>query len=107
VATHPETGEWMPPGGFARLPEPDGRELRPQLPAARLLGVVPSYMARVAKKHDLSVYTAKVGGHDANFYVLDELLELRARHRFGVPQTAATAKPSEFQVKRTKGQDSK
>lgn len=101
MATHPETGEWLPPGGFPRLPEPDYRELRPQIAAAKLLGVVPSYMARIAEKYDLSVYTAVVKGGEANFYVLDEILELRARRRFG--DTAQTAQPTEFQVKRIKG----
>lgn len=105
MATHPKTGEWMPPGGFPRLPEPDGRELRAQMSAAKLLGVVPSYMARVADKYDLTVYTSTVKGGQANYYVLDELLELRARKRFGEPQSALTAKPTQFEVKRAKGQD--
>ena len=38
---HPQTGEWTPPSGFPRLPEPDGRELRQTIAAASILGVVP------------------------------------------------------------------
>jgi hypothetical protein len=95
----------MPPGGFARLPEPDCRELRPQKAAAKLLGVVPSYMARVAAKFDLTVLSASVNGARANYYILEELLEVKSRHKFGEPQSTITAKPTEFEVKRAKGQD--
>ena len=69
--------------------------------AAKLLGVVPSYMKRVAEKFDLSVYTDNINGGDANYYLLDELRELRTGRRFGgATESALTAKPTEFVVKR-------
>lgn len=95
----------MPPGGFPRLPEPDGRELRPSLAAAKLLGVVPSYLGRVAEKYDLTVYTAPVNGGRANYYLLEEILEVKARARFGEPKGSLYEHPVEFEVKRAKSSD--
>lgn len=100
MTNHPITGEWVPPTGFPRLPEPDGRELRATIAAAKLLGIVPPHMSTVAKREGLSIYTAKLrSGGTAHYFLLDELLELKARRSNFVPETAETAHPTEFKLK--------
>lgn len=86
MAKHPQTGEWIPPGGFPTLK--DGTELRPTMSAAALMGVTPSQMGRVAKKFGLTTYTstAKRPGLPASFFSLAELLEVRRQRQNWTPE---------------------
>ncbi|MDT0184325.1 hypothetical protein Q9S36_29435 [Microbacterium sp. ARD31] len=105
MPTHPETGEWMPAGGFPKLP--DGRELRPTIAVAKMLGVTTPRVTQIAKEQDLTVYTAtaRVNGGAANYYVLEEILDLRWRRENFVRENTANTSPTEFKLKRAKGQD--
>lgn len=98
---HHLTGEWIPPAGFPRLPEPDGRELRVTLAAAALLRVTPPYMSTLAKREGLTIYTARTspGGSETNYYLLEELLALKAKKAGYEKLATGDAHPTEFTLK--------
>lgn len=101
---HPLTGEWLPPAGFPTLP--DGTELRSRFPAAKLLGVTPGHMTWVSERHNLTVYTARTSKHgpESLFWVLDELLQLKAESANFKKLSDGAANPTEFKLKSPRDQ---
>lgn len=101
---HPVTGEPIPPAGFPTLP--DGTELRSRLAAAALLGITPPHMTTVSQRHDLTIYTARTNksGPESLFWVLDELLQLKAERANFRKMSEGAANPTEFKLKSPRDQ---